>query len=107
MKKAYRIASVSGIKRRRSAVQFYYVNAVAEGSAFDTLQVRAIMPRTPASEAKLRVGDLIRAVDGVSGMDLTLERFGTLMGEAGRRRTLRIQRGAHVLTIVVRTRRLV
>jgi hypothetical protein len=28
MKKAYRIASVSRIKRRRSAVQFYYVNAV-------------------------------------------------------------------------------
>lgn len=80
---------------------------VARGSAFDTLQVRAIMPRTPASEAKLRVGDLIRAVDNVSGMELTLERFGTLMGESGRRRALRIQRGERVLTIVVRTRRLI
>jgi C-terminal processing protease CtpA/Prc len=80
---------------------------VAKGSAFDTLQVRAIMLRTPASEAKLGVGDVIRAVDGISGRELTLERLAALMGEPGRRRTLRIQRGARVLTIVVRTRRLI
>ena len=65
------------------------------------------MPESPASEALLREGDLIRAVDGVSGKALTLERFGALMGTAGRRRTIRVQRGADVVIIGVRTRRLI
>lgn len=101
------LVPASRLAKRSDWIDMLGAQVIAAGSAFDTLQVRAIMPRTPASEAKLRVGDLIRAVDGVSGMELTLERFGTLMGEPGRRRTLRIQRGAHILTIVVRTRRLV
>jgi hypothetical protein len=80
---------------------------VAGGSGFDTLRVKATMPRTPASETNLRVGDLIRSVDGVSGMDLTLQRLADLLGEPGRRHTLRIKRGAQSLTIIVRTRRLI
>lgn len=100
------LVPASRLAKRSDWIDMLGAQVVARGSAFDTLQVKAIMPRTPASEAKLRVGDLIRAVDGVSGMELTLERFGALMGEPGRRRTLRIQRGERVLTIVVRTRRL-
>lgn len=101
------LVPASRLAKRSDWIDMLGVQVVAEGSAFDTLQVRAIMPRTPASEAELRVGDVIRAVDSVSGMELTLERFGTLMGEPGRRRTLHIQRGARALTIVVRTKRLI
>ena len=101
------LVPASRFAKRSDWLDMLGAQVVAKGSAFDTLQVRAITPRTPASEAKLRVGDVIRAVDGVSGTGLTLERFGTLIGEPGRRRTLRVQRGARVLSIVVRTRRLI
>jgi hypothetical protein len=101
------LVPASRFVKRSDWIDMLGAQVVAAGSAFDTLQVRAIMPRTPASEANLRGGDVIRAVDGVSGKELTLEWFGTLMGEPGRRRTLRIQRGARALTIVVRTRRLI
>jgi hypothetical protein len=97
----------SRLAKRSDWLDMLGAQVVSEGSAFDTLRVKAILPRTPASEANLRVGDLIRTVDGVSGMDLTLERLGALMGEPGHRRTLRIQRGAKSLTIIVRTRRLI
>jgi PDZ domain/Aspartyl protease len=83
------------------------LQVIAVGHAFDTLQVRAVLPRTPASEAQLRVGDVIRAADGISGTELTLERLGALMGEPGRRRSLRIKRGARDFSIIVRTRRLI
>jgi hypothetical protein len=101
------LVPASRLAKRSDWLDMLGAQVVAEGSAFDTLQVRAIMPRTPASEAGLLGGDLIRGVDGFSGIELTLERFATLMGEPGRTRTLRIQRGAHALTIVVRTRRLI
>ena len=101
------LVPASRFAKRSDWIDMLGAQVVAAGSAFDTLRVRAIMPRTPASEAKLRVGDLILAVDGVSGKELTLERCGTLMGEPGRRRTVRIQRGATTLSIVVRTRRLI
>lgn len=108
----YRDSSVflvpsSRLEQRSDYIDMLGAQVVALGSAFDTLQVKAIMPRSPASEAHLREGDLIRAVDGVSGMELSLERFGVLMGETGRRRVIRVQRGARVLTVVVRTRRLI
>ncbi len=97
----------SRLAKRSDWLDMLGAQVVAAGPAFDTLQVRAIMPSTPASEAKLRVGDVIRAVDGVSGTELTLERLSALMGEPGRRRTLRVKRGARGLSIIVRTRRLV
>jgi hypothetical protein len=108
----YRNSSVllvpaSRLAKRSEWLDMLGAQVVAVGPAFDTLRVKAIMPSTPASEAKLRVGDVIRAVDNVSGMELTLERLGAFMGEPGRRRTLRVQRGDRVLTIVVRTRRLI
>ena len=108
----YRNSSVflvpaSRLAKRSDWLDMLGAQMVAVGPAFDTLQVRAIMPNSPASEAKLRIGDVIRAVDGVSGRRLTLERLGALMGEPGRRRTLRVQRGAGALTIVLRTRRLI
>jgi hypothetical protein len=95
----------SRLAKRSDWLDMLGAQVVAAGPAFDTLQVRAIMPSTPASEAKLRVGDVIRAVDGVSG--LTLEQLAALMGEPGRRRTLRVKRGARDVSIIVRTRRLV
>jgi hypothetical protein len=108
----YRNSSVllvpaSRLAKRSEWLDMLGAQVVAVGPAFDTLRVKAIMPSTPASEAKLRVGDVIRAVDNVSGMELTLERLGAFMGEPGRRRTLRVQRGDRILTIVVRTRRLI
>jgi hypothetical protein len=101
------LVPASRLAKRSDWLDMLGAQVVAEGSAFDTLRVKAIMPRTPASEANLRVGDLIQTVDGVSGMDLTLERLGALMGEPGHHRILRIQRGAQSLTIIVRTRRLI
>jgi C-terminal processing protease CtpA/Prc len=101
------LVPTSRLAKRSDWLDMLGAQVVAEGSAFDALRVKAILPRTPASEANLRVGDLIRTVDGVSGMDLTLERLGALMGEPGHRRALRIQRGAKSLTIIVRTRRLI
>jgi len=101
------LVPASRLAKRSEWMDMLGAQVVADGSAFDTLRVRAIMPRTPASESKLRVGDLIRAVDGVSGKELTLERLGALMGEPGRRRTLRVKRGIRSLTIIVQTARLI
>lgn len=97
----------SRLKQPSEYIDMLGAQVIALGSEFDTLQVKAIMPESPASDALLREGDVIRAVDGVSGKELTLERFGALMGTAGRRRTIRVQRGADVVTLVVRTRRLI
>jgi hypothetical protein len=97
----------SRLTNRSEWLDMLGVQVVALGNAFDTLQVRAVMPQTPASEAQLRLGDVIRAVDGISGNELTLERFGGLMGEPGRRRTLRVKRGGRGLSIIVRTRPLI
>jgi hypothetical protein len=101
------LVPASRLAKRSDWLDMLGAQVVAVGLAFDTLQVRAIMPNSPASEAKLRIGDVIRAVDGVSGTEFTLERLAALMGEPGRRRTLRVQRGAGALTIVLRTRRLI
>jgi hypothetical protein len=79
---------------------------VAEGRAFDTLRLRAIMPETPASEAKLRVGDVIVSVDGIRGSALTLERFALVTERTGRH-VFRVQRMGRTLTIPIATRRLI
>jgi len=94
------------LAKRSDWLDMLGAQVVAAGPAFNTLQVRAIMPGTPASEAKLRVGDVIRAVDGFSGTELTLEQLAVLMGEPSRR-TLRVKRGARELSIIVRTRPLI
>ena len=96
----------SRFAKRSDWLDMLGAQVVAVGPAFDTIQVKAILPSTPASEAGLRAGDVIRAVDGISGMELTLERFGALMAEP-RRHTLRIKRGARDLTLIVTTRRLI
>jgi hypothetical protein len=83
------------------------VSLAAGGEGFKTFKVRALVENSPATEAALRVGDIITAIDGKSTAKLTLEQIRRMFRRNGRRYSLSVKRNESVLPIEIKTRRLI
>lgn len=82
--------------------------SLAAGSeGFKTFTVRALVENSPATEAALRVGDIITAIDGKSTTKFTLEQIRRMFRQEGRRYSLGVTRNESLLLIKIKTRRLI
>ena len=79
-----------------------YVRA-EEGS----LRIERVFPDSPASEAKLVEQDLIVAIDGRPAGDYTLDALDDLLKREGREVAMSVSRGAEILEIRIKLRRLI
>ena len=81
--------------------------SLTSGVDFKTFKVRTLIENSPATEAGLRIGDIITAIDGKSTGQMTLEQIRQMFRQKGRRYSLSVERGRSVLTLKIRTRRLI
>jgi C-terminal processing protease CtpA/Prc len=65
----------------------------------------AVTPGSPAAEANLRVGDILKEIDGRSTRDMTLGDIQDAFGRAGVTCTVEIERGTHVDKATLHLRR--
>jgi len=77
-----------------------------QGSDLSTLEIRRVLPGSPASEAGLRVGDVVLAVDGRSVPELTLHGVRRLLRQDGKEYALSVYREGQILKIHLKCRRL-
>jgi len=78
----------------------------AEGPGYHTFRVREILEQSAATDADIREGDVITAVNGTPASDLTLSAV-VAMFEKPAAYTLTIQRGGETVTTVLTPRRMV
>ncbi len=81
--------------------------SLTSGVDFKTFKVRTLIENSPATEAGLRIGDIITAIDGKSTGQMTLEQIRQMFRQKGRRYSLSVERGRSVLTLKIKTRRLI
>jgi hypothetical protein len=79
----------------------------AEGPELRTFQVLRVIDGSPASEAGIREGDEIVAVDGRPASELSLEALRNRFVEVGKKRELAVRRGAQTLHAKITLRKLV
>lgn len=78
----------------------------ADGPGYHTLHVREILEQSPATEADIREGDIITAIDGTPASALTISAVSEMFEKPGAY-TLTIQREGRTLTTILKPRRLV
>jgi len=83
------------------------MSLAAGDEGFKTFKVRALVETSPATEAALRVGDIITAIDGKSTAKLTLEQIRRMFRQERRRYWLTVKRNELSLPIKIKTRRLI
>lgn len=79
----------------------------AYGNNLRTFKVYQVLEDSPASEAGLRVGDVLAAIDGVAAAKLTLEEISQMLKQQGRVYQLSIKRGNGTRSVKIKTRRLI
>ena len=77
------------------------------GSDFKIFKVRALVEKSPASEAGLLVGDEIIAIGGEPASGMTLDQIRRMFRQAGRKYVLGIKRNALPMQISLITRRMI
>jgi S1-C subfamily serine protease len=60
---------------------------------------------SPASEAGLKTGDKIVAINGQAADQFRVDQFQTMLNQAGKEYQLRVLRGAELLTMKIRLRK--
>jgi carboxyl-terminal processing protease len=81
--------------------------SLTSGVDFKTFKVRTLIENSPATEAGLHIGDIIAAIDGKSTRQMTLEQIRQMFRQKGRRYSLSVERSKSVLTLKIKTRRLI
>ena len=81
--------------------------SLTSGVDFKTFKVRTLIENSPATEAGLRIGDIITAIDGKSTAKLTLEEIRRMFRQERRRYSLSIKRGESLFPLKLKTRRLI
>lgn len=79
----------------------------AGGKGFKIFKVRTLIENSPATEAGLRVGDIITAIDGKPTTEMTLEQIRQMFKRGGQKYELSIKRDATFLRVNMKTRRIV
>ncbi len=79
----------------------------AGGEGFKIFKVRTLIENSPATEAGLRVGDTITAINGKPTTEMTLEQIRRMFRRAGQKYKLDIKRDESLLIINLKTRRIV
>jgi len=79
----------------------------AEGSKFDVFKVFYVVDNSPASEAGLRVGDILTAIDGKPSPTLTLDAVREMFKQKGREYLLSIKRGEQASEVKLKLRSLI
>jgi hypothetical protein len=77
-----------------------------EAPGYTKFRVLAVNPKTPAADAKLRVGDEIVSIDGRTSSQITLDQARALLREPVTRR-LEIRRDTQVMQVRLAARRIV
>jgi hypothetical protein len=80
---------------------------VARGKDFRTFEVLSVTQNSPASDAGIRKGDVIVAVDGRPAASLTLEKLRASFRDVGATRKLTLQHGDEKKVVKIGLRRLV
>ncbi len=78
---------------------------IASGTDFRTIKVYKTFENTPATEAGLREGDVITAVNEKRVAELDLERVRQMFKSRGQEYHLIVERGEQTLQIAIRTRK--
>jgi PDZ domain-containing protein/aspartyl protease len=79
----------------------------AYGDDLRTFKVYQVLTDSPASEAGLRVGDVITNIDRVRASRFTLEKVWQMMKQPGREHRLLIKRGGRTISVKITTRKLI
>lgn len=80
---------------------------IAEGAKLDIPKVFYVTENSPASEAGLRVGDIITAIDSKPSSTLSLEDIREMFKQNGREYLLSVKRGEQSLQIKIKLRGLI
>lgn len=80
---------------------------VAEGRDFKSFKIRQVMENSPASEAGLRVGDVILAVNSKPASKLTLEQVRQMFKQEGRSYRLSVKQDERKIQTNIKLRRLI
>lgn len=83
------------------------VRLQAEGADFKTFRVHRVFDNSPASEAGVRAGDLVEAVDGRPAREFTLGGLNEMFKTEGRECVLGVKRGAESKELRLKLRRLI
>ena len=83
------------------------MSLAASGEGFKTFKVRALVENSPATQAGFKVGDTIISIDGRSTGDMTLDQIRSMFRQEGRSYSLSAKRGESVLSLMIKTRRLI
>ena len=78
-----------------------------DGADFRIFTVRDVLHGSPASEAGLKVGDVIAAIDGVQAQDMSLEDLRARFRVEGRSYDVIVKRADRTIEVRLRTRRIV
>lgn len=79
----------------------------AGGEGFKIFKVRSLIENSPATEADLRVGDIITAINGKLTAKMTLEQIRRMFRQTGKTYKLSVKRNESPLEITFKTRRIV
>lgn len=80
---------------------------IAEGPKLDAFKIFFLMENSPASEAGLRVGDVINAIDDQPASTLTLDDVREMFKQSGREFLLSIKRGEQISQVKIKLRSLI
>jgi predicted aspartyl protease len=83
------------------------MSLAAGGENFNVFKVRALVENSPATEAALRVGDIITAIDGKLTAPMTLEQIRRMFRKEGLQYSISVKRDESVLQLKIKTRRLI
>jgi predicted metalloprotease with PDZ domain len=83
------------------------VRLKARGADFRTFEISHIIQNSPASEAGLRVGDIIRAIDGRPASEFTREHIRSLFKQDGKECVLEVLRAKKRLQFTLKLRPLI
>lgn len=83
------------------------INLRSEGANFTTHRVYRVKPDSPASEAGLRNGDIIKSIDGKDAAALQAAEIRKMLKQEGREFRFVVERDDAPLTVTIKTRRLI